>query len=156
MIREIITLEHEEELRKISEEIREIDEEVLELLDDLKETLVKAKGVGLAAPQIGVLKRAAVIDTGEELLELINPKILRSRGQQIEEEGCLSVPEKDYGYVKRPMHVTVEAYDREGQLMEYKAQGLIARAFCHEIDHLDGILFLDKKLKNYQPKEEKA
>lgn len=136
-------------LRKVCRSVDHIDDKLLTLLDDMAQTMYENDGVGLAAPQVGILKRVAVIDIGDEevgLLELINPRIVSSEGEQIETEGCLSV--KDIrGEVKRPAKVTVEAYDREGNLIEYSAEGLLAVAFCHEIDHLDGILFTDKMEK---------
>ncbi len=121
-----------------------------QLLDDMAETLVKANGVGLAAPQVGVLRRAVlVIETNvpegesEKLLELINPEILETSGEQDGPEGCLSVP-GEYGMVKRPMNVKVRAQDRFGNWFEAEGTGLTARCFCHEIDHLDGIVFTSK------------
>ncbi len=116
------------------------------LLDDMYETMVKADGVGLAAPQVGILKRAVVVDTGEGKTELINPEIIEENGSQIDSEGCLSVP-KVFGTVERPMKVKVRAQDRDGNWFEIEGEGLTARAFCHEIDHLDGKLFTDKVIE---------
>ncbi len=116
------------------------------LLDDMYETMVKADGVGLAAPQVGILKRAVVVDTGEGKTELINPEIIDESGSQIDSEGCLSVP-KVFGTVERPMNVKVRAQDRDGNWFEIEGEGLTARAFCHEIDHLDGKLFTDKVIE---------
>lgn len=116
------------------------------LLDDMYETMVKADGVGLAAPQVGILKRAVVVDTGEGKTELINPEIIEESGSQIGSEGCLSVP-KVFGTVERPMNVKVRAQDRNGNWFEIEGEGLTARAFCHEIDHLDGKLFTDKVIE---------
>lgn len=116
------------------------------LLDDMYETMVKADGVGLAAPQVGILKRAVVVDTGEGKTELINPEIIEKNGSQIDSEGCLSVP-KVFGTVERPMNVKVRAQDRDGNWFEIEGEGLTARAFCHEIDHLDGKLFTDKVIE---------
>ena len=116
------------------------------LLDDMYETMVKADGVGLAAPQVGILKRAVVVDTGEGKTELINPEIIEENGSQIDSEGCLSVP-KVFGTVERPMNVKVRAQDRDGNWFEIEGEGLTARAFCHEIDHLDGKLFTDKVIE---------
>jgi len=132
-------------LRKKCREVETIDEHILTLLDDMKETLKKAVGAGLAAPQVGILRRVVVIDTGEggELLELINPKIVKSSGEQESCEGCLSIP-GIRGTLIRPAKVTVQAFDREGNLMEYKGEDFIATVFAHEIDHLDGTLFIDK------------
>ena len=132
-------------LREHSEEVTVFDEELWELLDDMHETMTAADGIGLAAPQVGVAKRVVVIDLGEETgkIELINPIITAMRGKQLEPEGCLSYPKKR-GVVKRPARIKAKAFDRYGKLMVYKAGGLLARAFCHEIDHLDGIVFVDK------------
>ncbi len=130
-------------LRKKSREVDVIDEKIITLLDDMKETLATAQGVGLAAPQVGILRRVIIVDTGDEILELINPVITKQSGHQDSLEGCLSVPGVR-GHVDRPKKVTVQGYDREGNLMEYKAQDFVATIFCHETDHLDGILFTDK------------
>ena len=115
------------------------------LLDDMAETMYAAEGVGLAAPQVGVLRRAITIDVGDEtgLIQLINPEIIASEGEQEEAEGCLSVPGRR-GYVKRPQRVVVRGINRAGKPVEIRAEGLLAVAFCHEIDHLDGVLFIDK------------
>lgn len=133
----------EELLRKKSREVDQITDKIITLLDDMKETLAGANGVGLAAPQVGILRRVVLVDTGDEILELINPVITKQSGHQDSFEGCLSVPGRR-GHVDRPKKVTVEAYNREGELMEYKAQDFVATIFCHEIDHLDGVLFIDK------------
>lgn len=138
-IRQILK-EGDETLNKISRRVDKIDERILTLLDDMKETMYKADGVGLAAPQVGILKRIAVIDIGDGVLELINPEIICSTGEQTEVEGCLSLPGVS-GYTKRPMNVTVTAFDREGREITITGTGLLARALCHEIDHLDGVLF---------------
>lgn len=130
-------------LRKKCRTVEQIDERVITLLDDMKETLATANGVGLAAPQVGILKRIIIVDTGDEILELINPVITKQSGHQDSFEGCLSVPGVR-GHVDRPKKVTVQGYDRKGNLMEYKAQDFVATIFCHECDHLDGILFTDK------------
>ena len=133
-------------LRKKCRPVEEIDEKILTLLDDMAETMYENDGVGLAAPQVGILRRVVVVDIGDEeigLLELINPEIISQEGEQIGVEGCLSVSDCR-GDVKRPAKVVVEAYDRDGNLMEYTAEGLLAVAFCHEIDHLNGIIFTDK------------
>ena len=113
------------------------------LLDDMADTMYKAEGVGLAAPQIGILRRICVIDIGEGLIELVNPVIIEKSGEQFEQEGCLSVP-GNYKTTSRPMKVTVRAQDRFGNTFTVTGEGLKARALCHEIDHLDGILFLDR------------
>ena len=113
-----------------------------QLLDDMAETLEQANGVGLAAPQVGILRRVVLVDTGEEILELINPTLLETSGEQIGAEGCLSVPGK-YGLVKRPNYAKVRAQDRYGNWYEAEGEELIARCFCHELDHLDGIVYTE-------------
>lgn len=133
----------DEVLRKISKEVDKIDQKILTLLDDMAETMYKADGVGLAAPQVGILKRVVVIDVGEGLLELINPIIVETTGKQKGAEGCLSLPGV-YGEVTRPLKVVVEALNRKGEKIRYEGTDLLAVASCHEIDHLDGILFKDK------------
>ena len=130
-------------LRKKSREVTEFNDRLFELLDDMKETMNKADGVGLAAVQVGVLRRVIVIDVGDGLIELINPVIIEKNGSQVGNEGCLSVPER-YEEVERPMTVTVRAQDRHGNNIIVTGEGLKARAFCHEIDHLDGVLFIDR------------
>ena len=112
------------------------------LLDDMKETLADAEGVGLAAPQVGILRRVVIVDTGEEILELVNPELLETDGEQEGAEGCLSVPGK-YGLVKRPYYAKVRAQDRNGEWFEAEGEELIARCFCHELDHLDGIVYTE-------------
>lgn len=130
-------------LRKKCREVTEITPRILTLLGDMKETLHRANGAGLAAPQVGVLRRIALVEVEPgELYELINPEIIEREGEQCEVEGCLSLPGQ-WGYTKRPMKVTVKAQNRNGEWMTYKGEGLLARAFCHEIDHLDGVLFKD-------------
>lgn len=133
-------------LRKKCRIVEEIDDRILVLLDDMADTLYDSNGVGLAAPQVGVLKRIAVIDVGDGLIELINPEIIAQSGVQDGAEGCLSVPGK-YGNVKRPKKVTVRATDRNGNEFEITGEDLLARAFCHELDHLDGVVFVDKVSK---------
>ena len=130
-------------LRKVSKRVEKIDDKIIQLLEDMADTMYEADGVGLAAPQVGILKRVVVIDIGDGLLELINPEIRETSGEQIDDEGCLSVA-GEAGAVRRPYTVKVRAYNREGQLFEIVGEELLARAFCHEIDHLDGILFVDK------------
>ena len=132
-------------LRQKSEEVTEFSEELWELLDDMSDTMYDAGGVGLAAPQIGVLKRVVVIDADDDhgLLELVNPVIVAIKGKQHEPEGCLSYPGKS-GYVVRPAKVKIKAQDRYGRQKTYVGTGLLARAFCHETDHLNGILYSDK------------
>ncbi|MCX7711932.1 MAG: peptide deformylase [Clostridia bacterium] len=136
----------DEVLRKISKEVDVINDKVVSLLEDMADTMYKAEGVGLAAPQIGILKRLIVIDVGEGLIELINPKIVSESGEQIEVEGCLSIPGV-LGEVKRPAKVTVEALNSKGEKIVVEGEELLARALCHEIDHLNGILFKDKVIR---------
>lgn len=134
-------------LRSVSRPVEKITPRTLQLLDDMIETMRAADGVGLAAPQVGVLRRIVVIETPEEgLIELINPKIIAFAGEQHSEEGCLSVPGK-FGITVRPMHVTVRALNRKGETFEMSGSGLLAKAFCHEIDHLDGKLYIDCAIK---------
>lgn len=133
-------------LRKTSRPVTEFNDRLFDLLDDMKETLYKSGGVGLAAPQVGVLRRVVVIDVSEDrsdYIELINPEITDVEGSQTGTEGCLSLPGL-YGTVTRPMVVKVKAQNREGKWCLYKGEGLKARCFCHELDHLDGILYKDK------------
>lgn len=130
-------------LRKKCKPVEKIDDKIIQLLDDMADTMYAADGVGLAAPQVGILKRIAVIDVGDGIIELINPEIIETSGTQTDDEGCLSVI-GEAGAVTRPYVVKVRAYNREGQLFEIEGEELLARAFCHEIDHLDGILFVDK------------
>ena len=133
-------------LRKVCRPVTEFNERLWQLLDDMAETMYAAPGVGLAAPQIGILRRYCVIDVGDGLIELINPVITAMSGSQIGNEGCLSVPDR-YEEVERPMTVTVRAQDRNGNNIEITAEGFKARAFCHEIDHLDGTLYIDRVKK---------
>ncbi len=130
-------------LRKISRSVLNFDEKLSILLDDMLETMYEANGVGLAAPQVGILRRVCVIDIGEGPIELVNPSIIEESGLQKESEGCLSIPGQS-GITKRPMKVTVKAQDRNGNTFEISGEGLLARAFCHEIDHLNGMLFKDR------------
>jgi len=129
-------------LRQRSTEVGAVDDEVRRLVDDMYETMDAARGVGLAANQVGVARRVAVVDADEDRFEMIDPVILESEGRAVAEEGCLSIPEI-YGDVSRPERVVIEATDREGNRYRKEAIGLKARAIQHEIDHLDGILFLD-------------
>jgi peptide deformylase len=133
----------DELLRKKSREVDKIDDRILTLLDDMAETMYAKNGVGLAAPQVGILKRVVVIDVGEGLMELINPVIIESSGTQECQEGCLSVPGL-YGEVERPARIKVKALNRKGEEFTYTATDLLACCTCHEIDHLDGIIFTDK------------
>lgn len=143
----------DEVLRKVSRKVDVIDDRILTLLDDMRDTMHKAEGVGLAAPQVGVLRRVVVIDIGEGLLELINPVIVYENGEQIEEEGCLSIP-GIRGEVKRPAKVIVRAMNRKGETFEMTGTELLAIAFCHEIDHLNGVLFTDKAITKTNNREE--
>ena len=154
-----ILREGEETLRKKSRPVEVINPRVLRLLDDMKDTLKKAEGVGLAAPQVGVLRRAVIVletnvPDGEDeyMIELINPVIIETAGEQVGAEGCLSVPD-EYGIVARPDYVKVRAQDRHGAWFEVEGHGLTARAFCHELDHLDGVLFTDKATRMLAPEE---
>lgn len=163
-IREI-RLKDDEILSKVCKEVKVFDKKLEILLDDMYETMVKSNGVGLAAPQVGILKRVAVIDIDYESeddkkkkrrkavnkdkigkIELINPVIIEQSGSQIDNEGCLSVP-KVFGEVERPNKVTVRAQNRKGEFFEITGTELLARAMCHEIEHLDGKLFLDRVIR---------
>ncbi|MEZ3421265.1 MAG: peptide deformylase [Eubacterium sp.] len=130
-------------LNKKSRVVEKFDEKLAVLIDDMLETLYKENGVGLAAVQVGILKRVVVIDVGEGPMELVNPEITLSEGEQKEQEGCLSLPGK-WGTTVRPMKVQVKAQDRNGNWQVFTGDGLKARAFCHELDHLDGILFTSR------------
>lgn len=144
-IREI-RKEGDEILYKKCKAVKNFDNRLHILLDDMYETMKSHEGVGLAAPQVGILKRAVVIDIGEGKIELINPEIIEESGEQTDSEGCLSVPGV-YGEVTRPSKVTVKAQDRNGKTFKIKGEGLLARAFCHETEHLEGKLFLDRVTK---------
>lgn len=142
-IRNIVTID-DPVLRKKSRPVVNFDEKLWTLLDDMKETLKKADGAGLAAVQVGILRRAVIVDVGDgKPLELINPEIVETSGEQEGQEGCLSLP-GEWGVVRRPEFVRVRAQNRKGQWCMYKGEGLKARCFCHEIDHLDGIVFTDR------------
>lgn len=145
-IRNIITSENEL-LRKKSKPIKVFDNNLWILLDDMYETMVKANGCGIAAIQVGVLKRAVIVETNGLKLELINPEIISMKGKQVGSEGCLSV-KNTRGDVERPYEITVKAYDRFGNEMTIKVQDFVAKAICHELDHLEGILFIDKMIPN--------
>lgn len=142
----------DELLRKKSREVTEINDRILDLLDDMAETMYETGGVGLAAPQVGVLRRVVVIDVGDGLFEFINPVILEQSGEDTQLEGCLSVPEQ-VGDVTRPAHVKVRAQDRNGEEFILEADGFFAKAVCHELDHLDGVIFVDKAEKLYNKDE---
>ena len=137
-------------LRKKSKVVKVIDKKILELLEDMAETMYQEDGVGLAAPQIRILKRLVVIDVGEGLIKLVNPVIIQESGEQQGLEGCLSVPGIT-GEVIRPQKVRLRAQNEKGEYIEFVGEDLLARAFCHEVDHLDGILFIDKMLPDTEP-----
>ncbi len=138
-----IVKEGEPVLRKISRRVDEITPRIITLLDDMRDTLIDAQGAGLAAPQVGVLRRIVIVQTEDgEILELINPEIIEKDGVQHELEGCLSIPGK-WGITERPEKVTVRAMDRYGKIRELYGEGFLAKAFCHELDHLDGRLYTD-------------
>ncbi len=144
-----IVKEGDQVLRKNCREVTDFNDRLHILLDDMKETLIMADGAGLAAPQVGILKRVAIVSVDDEYYEIINPEIIAVEGEQTGPEGCISVPGV-YGSVSRPMKVTVKAQDRYGKEFTVSGEGLLARAFCHEIDHLDGILFKDKVIEYYE------
>lgn len=139
-------------LHKKCREVVKFDQRLWELLDDMAETMHDADGVGLAGPQVGVLRRVCVIDVGEGIIELINPVIIKAEGEQETAEGCLSFP-GEYGITRRPMYVTVKAQDRNGKFFEISGEELLAKAFCHEIDHLDGIVYKDIVVRMLSPEE---
>lgn len=139
-------------LNKISRKVEKFDERLWTLIDDMTETLHKEQGAGLAAPQVGVLRRVVVIDIGQGVIELVNPEIIEKNGEQHEIEGCLSCPGQ-WGITKRPMFVMVKAQDRNGNEFKMSGEGLLAKAFCHEIDHLDGILFKQHVIRMLTPEE---
>ena len=140
-LRKILT-DKDPALHKVCRPVEKFDGRLHKLLDDMKETLIDANGVGLAAPQVGILRRVVLVDTGDEVLELINPSLLETSGEQVGAEGCLSIPGK-YGLVKRPNYAKVRAQDRDGNWFEADGEELIARCFCHELDHLDGIVYTE-------------
>ena len=141
-LRNILTVE-EPVLHKTARPVTRFDAHLGELLDDMRQTLTNAGGVGLAAPQIGILRRVVVVDDDGELIELVNPEILETSGEQDGMEGCLSVPGR-YGMVKRPEFVRLRAQDRDGNWFEREGEGIVAQCFCHETEHLDGHLFTEK------------
>ena len=141
-IRKILTVD-EDVLHKVCKPVENFDQKLHTLLDDMRQTLIDSEGVGLAAPQVGILRRVVLVDNGEEILELINPTILETDGEQVGAEGCLSVPGR-YGWVKRPYYAKVRAQDRNGNWFEVDGEELTARCFCHELDHLDGIIYTEK------------
>lgn len=143
----------DEKLRKRAKPVEKFDRRLQTLLRDMAETMYKAEGVGLAAPQVGILRRVVVVDVGEGLFELVNPEIIRREGEQTGPEACLSVPGRS-GVVTRPNLVTVRAQNAQGEFFEVTGEEFLARAFCHEIDHLDGILYVDKMEREIFPEEE--
>lgn len=149
-LRNIVTIaEYEDILRKKSKSVKVFDEKLWELLDDMRDTMYQSEGVGIAAVQVGVLKRVVLVNINEMYLELINPEIISQKGSEICEEGCLSV-EKEHGFVERPICVTVKAQDRLGYEFTITGEQYLARALCHEIDHLNGVLYTDKVIENYK------
>ena len=140
-LRKILT-DKEPALHKVCKPVTSFDAKLHKLLDDMAETLAEANGVGLAAPQVGILRRVVIVDVGDEIVELINPTMLETDGEQVGAEGCLSVPGK-YGLVKRPYYAKVRAQDRNGEWFEVEGEEIIARCFCHELDHLDGIVYTE-------------
>ena len=140
-LRKILT-DKDPSLHKVCRPVEKFDGRLHKLLDDMVETMQDAHGVGLAAPQIGILRRVVVVDTGDGVLELVNPTLLETSGEELGPEGCLSVPGK-YGLVKRPYYAKVRAQDRNGEWFEAEGEELIARCFCHELDHLDGIVYTE-------------
>ncbi len=139
-------------LHKKCKPMMNFDDRLFRLLQDMKDTLIDSGGVGLAAPQVGILRRVVLVDTGEEILELINPVIVETAGEQEGPEGCLSVPGK-YGLVKRPYYAKVKAQDRHGNWFEAEGEELIARCFCHELDHLEGVVYT-QVMERYLTEEE--
>ena len=150
-LRKILTVA-DPALHKVCKPVEKFDWRLRKLLDDMRETLIDSNGVGLAAPQVGILRRVVLVDTGDEILELINPTMLETDGEQEGPEGCLSVPGK-YGLVKRPYYAKVRAQDRNGDWYEAEGEELIARCFCHELDHLDGIVYTEV-MERYLTEEE--
>lgn len=150
-LRTIFT-EKDPALHKVCRPVEKFDRRLAALLEDMKETLQDAGGVGLAAPQVGILRRIVVIDGGEEMLELINPELLETSGEQEGPEGCLSVP-GEWGLVKRPYFAKVRAQDRHGEWFEVEGEELMARCFCHELEHLDGHLYREHVIRYLTPEE---
>ena len=150
-LRKILT-DKDPALHKVCKPMVNFDDRLFRLLEDMKETLIDSGGVGLAAPQVGILRRVVLVDTGEEILELINPTLVEVDGEQTGPEGCLSVPGK-YGLVTRPYWAKVRAQDRHGNWFEAEGEELIARCFCHELDHLDGVVYTEV-MERYLTEEE--
>ena len=150
-LRKILT-DKDPALHKVCKPVAVFDKKLHKLLDDMRETLIDSNGVGLAAPQVGILRRVVLVDIGDEILELVNPEMLETDGEQVGPEGCLSVPGK-YGLVKRPAWAKVRAQDRDGNWYEAEGEEIIARCFCHELDHLDGIVYTEV-MERYLTEEE--
>ena len=140
-LRKILT-DKEPALHKVCKPVTSFDRKLHKLLDDMRETLIESNGVGLAAPQVGILRRVVLVDVGDEIIELVNPTLIETAGKQEGPEGCLSVPGR-YGLVKRPYYAKVRAQDRYGDWYEAEGEELIGRCFCHELDHLDGIIYTE-------------
>lgn len=139
----VIRTDEDPLLRKISKPVKNINERITSLLDDMVETMYKANGIGLAAPQVGILRRVITVDVGEGVYKMINPEIIEEKGSEVDIEGCLSVPNFN-GTVERPSEIKVKYLDEKGEEHTIEAKGLFARCICHEVDHLNGILFSDK------------
>lgn len=152
-LRKILT-DKDPALHKVCKPVTSFDAKLHKLLDDMGETMRDANGVGLAAPQVGILRRVVTVDLGDEILELVNPSLVETDGEQVGAEGCLSVPGK-YGLVKRPYYAKVKAQDRFGDWFEVEGEELIGRCFCHELDHLDGIVYTEV-MERYLTEEELA
>ena len=150
-LRKILT-DKDPALHKVCKPMVNFDDRLFRLLQDMRDTLIDSGGVGLAAPQVGILRRVVLVDVGDEILELINPTLVATDGEQEGPEGCLSVPGK-YGLVKRPYWAKVRAQDRHGNWFEAEGEELIARCFCHELDHLDGIIYTEV-MERYLTEEE--
>ena len=146
-IRKIVEMGKDDILRKHARRVDKFDKRLAVLLDDMADTMYEADGVGLAAPQVGILKRCVVIDVGEGLIELVNPELLWTEGEVVDVEGCLSVPGRRCT-VARPEKVRVHAQDRKGHHIEVEGEGLLAVCLCHELDHLDGVLYVDKMIED--------
>ena len=154
-IRRIMEMDKDDVLRKHARKVDKFDRRLGVLLDDMADTMYEADGVGLAAPQVGVLKRAIVVDVGEGLLELVNPELMEAEGEVVGVEGCLSIPGRRCT-VARPEKIRVHGQDRRGRHIEVSAEGLLAVCLCHEMDHLDGILYVDKMIEDVTDQTEKA
>lgn len=148
-----IRLDSDPILRKVSREVKDVNDRIKILLEDMADTMYENDGVGLAAPQVGVLRRVIVIDIGDGIIKLINPEIIEKEGESVDVEGCLSVPNRA-GTVMRPERVKVRYLDELGQEKTIEGHGLLAKALCHEIDHLNGILFTDKIIEEIYPEDE--